>query len=257
MCGAPAIDSFLPVTFAFTPRPIETLRHGPLKGPTLAAVVLLVWLGGALYCSGYEALSSGFDNWPGSLVWSAYAVLPWLALFEWSKHDQGRSIVAHPLNLVALLMATAILSLALEAAVALITGERMTPLGLAMLRRLPAAGMSLILILWARPQSVAPEIPTLDSDSDLPSLAATIDWIAAADNYVELHIGDRTSMRRMKLSEAEALLAPSGFVRIHRRFLVNGARIAEVRGNGDRFVRLVDGVELPVGRRFSANLPAL
>ena len=90
----------------------------------------------------------------------------------------------------------------------------------------------------------------------LGSLAEAIDYVAAADNYVELHSNGRVTMRRMTLAEAERALAGQGFVRIHRRFLVNRSRIATVSGNGDKMVRLDGGAELPVGRRFAANLDA-
>ena len=50
----------------------------------------------------------------------------------------------------------------------------------------------------------------------------------------------------------------AGFVRIHRRFLVNRERIAAITGaNGDRVVKLVDGSELAIGRAFAANLSRL
>ena len=62
-------------------------------------------------------------------------------------------------------------------------------------------------------------------------------------------------MRRMTMRDAARALAGHGFVRIHRRFLVNRGRIAGIFGtNGDRVVKLGCGIELPVGRAFAANL---
>ena len=50
-------------------------------------------------------------------------------------------------------------------------------------------------------------------------------------------------------------LKSRGFVRIHRRYLVNRSRIDAVTGaNGDRRV-MVAGKALPVGSRFGATLP--
>ena len=217
----------------------------------LAAVGLAVWLAGAFYCSGYELFAKGVNNWPGCLIWSLFAVLPWFALFEWSKSRAGRLLTAAPVNLAALLVGTAVASLAMEAAVALAEGETATALPLAALRRLPAAGISFVLILWAR-QAVDEDVR--QADFTLAALAPTIDWVAAADNYVELHVGGRVTMRRMTLSEAEQVLCGRGFVRIHRRYLVNRQRIAAVRGNGEKVVRLADGAELPVGKRYAPNL---
>ena len=57
------------------------------------------------------------------------------------------------------------------------------------------------------------------------------------------------------MRDAERALGPRGFVRIHRRYLVNRGRIANILGtNGDRIVQLASGAELPVGRAFAANL---
>jgi hypothetical protein len=232
-------------------RPLERLRSHPLHGARLGAAVLVVWLIGALYCSGYEALASGIDNWPGSLWWSAAAVLPWLALFEWSKSHAGRRATASPVNLALVIVFTVAVSLALEYASDFATGGQTTPIALALMRRLPAAGVALVLILWARS---AATVEADQADESLAAMAGSIDWIAAADNYVELHIRGRVNMRRMTMREAEKALAGRGFVRIHRRYLVNGRRIEAVTGNGDQIVRLSSGAELPVGRRYAANL---
>jgi hypothetical protein len=229
---------------------LDRLRTKPLRGQALAAAVVVVWVLGAIYCSGYEALSSGLDNWPGSLGWSAAAVLPWLALFEWSKSAWGRRLTRRPAALALALVGTAAGSLLLEFGANALAGSAQTPLALALMRRLPAIGASLLLIVWAR-GALADDG---EADSSLEAIAASIDWLAAADNYIELNIGGRIVMRRMTLREAERALAGRGFVRIHRRYLVNGRRIAAVTGNGDQRVRLAGGAELPVGRRFAANL---
>jgi hypothetical protein len=231
---------------------LEQSRTMPLRGGRLIGVTVAVWVTGAAYCSGYEKLLSGLDNWPGSLLWSAVAVLPWLALFEWSKTELGRSLAGSPLRLMLALVATAALSLTLEAAVDALSGSSMASLALSILRRLPAAGLCIVLVLWSRAglrtQSAAVE------DENLSAIAASIDWVGAADNYVELHIGGRTVTRRMTMREAERALAPHGFVRIHRRFLVNRRRIENLGSNGEREITLADGGRLPIGRAFAANL---
>ena len=229
---------------------LERLRTAPLRGMPLAGLVLAVWVAGALYCSGYEALSTGYDNWPGSLIWSAAAVLPWLALFEWSKSSAGRRVLSRWSALAAVLVGTAAASLLLEYAANAVAGDGQTPILLALMRRLPAIGISIVLVLWA--QAAGPA--AYDPDPELDALASSIDWLSAADNYVELRMGGRVVMRRMTMREAERALARRGFVRIHRRYLVNRSRIVEVRGNGDKAVRLQGGTELPVGSRYASNL---
>ena len=231
---------------------IERLRSEPLRGPALIAAILIVWVAGAAYCSGYEALRSGVDNWPGSLLWSAAAVLPWLALFEWSKTVAGRRTTRLPLRLAIALVATAAASLGIEFEIDALSGGQMATLALSLLRRLPAAGACLLLILWSRAGLAADRAAA--GDDSLSAMAQSIDWVSAADNYVELHIAGRTMMRRMTMRQAEQTLAAHGFIRIHRRFLVNRARIDRCAGDGERVIRLAGGGELPVGRAFAANL---
>ena len=234
---------------------LDQLRREPLRGGYLVAAVLIVWLAGALYCSGYERLLSGIDNWPGSLLWSAIAILPWLALFEWSKTETGARCAATAGKLFLLLVGTAIASVLLELAMDWLTGSRSSPIALIMLRRLPGIGVCVLLLLWSRGIAHRHGVPA--PAPDLAGLAASIDWIRAADNYVELHLGDRVVMRRITMREAQAALAVHGFVRIHRSYLVNTARVAAVTSNGERMVRLRNGAELPVGRRYAANLHRL
>jgi hypothetical protein len=231
---------------------LERFRTEPLRGPYLWAVALLVWLAGALYCSGYERLLSGLDNWPGSLIWSAVAVLPWLALFEWSKSGAGAHLLSSPARIAAAIGATAVASIVLGRLIPYADGP-WTPVALSALRRLPAAGVSLLLILWSRSR-LQPVQRRAKVEPSLASLAPSISWIEAADNYVELHVGDRTVMRRMTMRDAEGALAARGFVRIHRRFLVNRRCIEGIVGsNGDTRVRIA-GTELPVGRSYLSRL---
>jgi hypothetical protein len=229
---------------------IEQARTAPLPLGAVAATALVVWLAGAIYCSGYEMLLTGLDNWPGSLWWSAVAVLPWFALFEWSKSERGRRLTRRAPMLAMWLVATAFVSLLLEYLANALLGAGPTPVALAIIRRLPAIGASLLLITWAR-SARAEEAAT---DQSLPELASSIDWLAAADNYVELHIGGHVVMRRMTMREAEKALGGRGFVRIHRRYLVNRQRVIAVVGNGSKRLRLHGGTELPVGQRYAANL---
>ena len=225
----------------------------PLRGAALVAAALAVWLLGALYCSGYERLASGLDNWPASLIWSAVAVMPWFALLEWAKRPAGRAATRTPARLGAVLVAVAAASILAELAVNAIEGDPSAPLALLLMRRLPAIAATLLLIALsrrtgngARADRAVPE--------ELVAIAPTIDWVEAADNYVALRVDGRTAMRRMTMREAEQALAAHGFVRIHRRFLVNVSRVAALRGNGKAYVRLTDGTELPVGQAFRDNL---
>ena len=257
MSGAPGRLSLADMSASQTIRPFGSAIAKPLKGSALAAAGLIVWLTGAAYCHGYERLLTGAHEWPNSLIWSAFAVMPWFALFEWSKSERGRNWVANPGRLLLILIAIASLSLLLELGWNTAVGHSGSPLALSMMRRLPAIGASLALILWAA-ASHRRRLDDLfvgaDASSDLLEFGDSIDWIEAADNYVELHLDGRVLLRRMTMREAERQLAGAGFVRIHRRFLINRSKlIGFIGSNGDRRVR-VAGAELPVGSRYASRL---
>jgi hypothetical protein len=241
-------------------RPVSVTKRlsEPLRGGALLAAALVVWTAGAAYCHGYQRLLSSGAEWPGSFLWSAVAVLPWLALFEWSKRRTGEQLSSSPGLLLIALAATAAASLLVESAADVLTGSRSAPIALNLLRRLPAIGASLVLILWAgaiRGKRLQ-DAERHASAEGLLDLAPSIDWIAAADNYVELHIGQRVVLMRMTMRSAERALQPLGFVRIHRRFLINRRRVESiVRTNGDRRIRIAD-TELPISRSYLSRLGA-
>lgn len=85
-----------------------------------------------------------------------------------------------------------------------------------------------------------------------------IDWIEAADYYVELHVGAHGYLHRESLARLEPRLEAAGFVRIHRARMVNGARIRELCGHGRSLrVVLASGVALEVARRCQARVRAV
>jgi two-component system LytT family response regulator len=230
----------------------------PIRGGALVICALAVWLAGASYCHGYQYFLTGQEagSWSGSLTWSAIAVVPWFALFEWSKEPQGLEATRRPATLAALVLAIAAFSISLEYLVDFCVGDVTDRFGLLVMRRLPAIGVSVLLITLTRRAVL--RRPVNPATVELGTIAKAIDWIEAADNYVELHVGGRTVMRRMTMRDAEQALRGRGFVRIHRRFLINRDRIATIAGtNGDRVVRLADGTELSVGRAFAPNLSRL
>ena len=232
----------------------ERFFQEPLQGPALVGCSVIVWLGGATYCHGYERLLTGADQWGGSLIWSAAAVLPWFALFEFSKQPAGAEVTRRPLILLSLVLGIAAFSILLEYLINWSLDAITDGIGLLIMRRLPAIGIALMLIALARKAVMRHRASP--NEVAIGNLAEAIDYVAAADNYIELHSGGRVTMRRMTLAEAERALAGLGFVRIHRRFLVNRERICAVRGNGEKIVQLTDGAELPVGKRFATNLLA-
>src|SRR5215210_5982402 len=122
------------------------LFQQPLQGPPLVGSGLVVWLAGAAYCHGYESLLTGVEEWRGSLIWSAVAVLPWFALFEWSKQPAGAEATRRPATLIGLVAGIAVLSILLEYAINWCLGDLTDRVGLLVMRRLPAIGATLLLI---------------------------------------------------------------------------------------------------------------
>jgi two-component system LytT family response regulator len=88
---------------------------------------------------------------------------------------------------------------------------------------------------------------------------ADVDWVEAMDNYVRLHVGRDVHMMRETLSNLEARLAGTTFLRIHRSSIVNIDRIREVQPwfAGDYVVILNDGTKLTTGRRYRAAVQGL
>jgi two-component system LytT family response regulator len=83
-----------------------------------------------------------------------------------------------------------------------------------------------------------------------------IDWIEAAGNYLNLHVGKTGFMLRGRVSELEKKLDPEQFFRIHRSTLVNMDRVKEFQPlfKGEGVVVLKDGTKLLASRRCSQRL---
>ena len=88
--------------------------------------------------------------------------------------------------------------------------------------------------------------------------AEDVEWIEAAGNYVRLHEAGRTHLARVALKELEARLDPDRFVRIHRSTIINLDAVESLRpsSHGDLTVRMRDGAELRLSRRYRDRLPA-
>ena len=86
-----------------------------------------------------------------------------------------------------------------------------------------------------------------------------IDWIGAADYYVELHAGGKAHLLREPMARLEEKLDPKRFLRIHRSAIINVDRVREVRTSplGERFVLLADGTKLKLSRSRRDKLQVL
>jgi two-component system LytT family response regulator len=83
-----------------------------------------------------------------------------------------------------------------------------------------------------------------------------IEWISAAGDYSELHVGGATHLLREPLSVLLSRLPAHLFCRIHRSFVVNLSRVSGFKRlrNQDLLVRLKGRTVLRASRTFSDEL---
>lgn len=87
----------------------------------------------------------------------------------------------------------------------------------------------------------------------------SIDWIGAAGDYAEIHSGRGAHLIEDSLTSLAQRLPAEQFARIHRGALIRIDRVREIApiGRGDARIRLVNGAELRLSRRYRGNLTAL
>ncbi|MDP2232573.1 MAG: LytTR family DNA-binding domain-containing protein [Actinomycetota bacterium] len=83
-------------------------------------------------------------------------------------------------------------------------------------------------------------------------------YVMAKDDYSYLHTSQERYLSTISLAQLEARLEPSGFFRVHRRYLVNLAQVREVvpMYGGTLLLTLTDneGTQVPVSRRRVPSL---
>ena len=86
-----------------------------------------------------------------------------------------------------------------------------------------------------------------------------IDWIEAADNYVNLHVGGESHLHRETMSALERRLSAGKFIRISRSTIVNIERIKELQPlfHGEYAVILRNGTRLTLSRSHREKLDRL
>jgi two-component system LytT family response regulator len=86
-----------------------------------------------------------------------------------------------------------------------------------------------------------------------------IDWIGAAENYVELHVGTAVHLLAVALSALERSLDPALFVRVHRSTIVRKDRVRELRalGRGEYELVLASGDIVRSSRTYHDAVKAI
>jgi DNA-binding LytR/AlgR family response regulator len=110
------------------------------------------------------------------------------------------------------------------------------------------------------PAPIAPATFDIQDGARLIRVAITeILAVRSAGNYVEFVLADgRRPLMRSSLSAVSEQLADQGFVRSHKSWLVNKARVTGLKpeGSGDYAIEL-GSLEVPLSRRFPDALAAL
>ena len=96
--------------------------------------------------------------------------------------------------------------------------------------------------------AAAPTFLVRTPQGDLLIRADEIDWVEAQGNYVALHMQDQAPLMRQTLAEMQTRLAAHGFIRTHRRALVNRQRMQAILTPdlGEPGVRLSSGQVAPL-----------
>lgn len=83
-----------------------------------------------------------------------------------------------------------------------------------------------------------------------------VDWIQAAENYVELHTGRTRHLLHVRIHTLEERLDAEMFMRIHRSFIVNLRHIKEIEpaAHGEYVLTLRSGVRLKSSRSYDQNI---
>jgi len=86
-----------------------------------------------------------------------------------------------------------------------------------------------------------------------------VDWLKAAENYVELHVGPACHLVEATMAEIAKRLDPARFVRIHRSVIVNAERIRTVQSasHSEYLVTLASGIQLRSGRTYREAMQRL
>ena len=109
------------------------------------------------------------------------------------------------------------------------------------------------LLATLRPAQAYPERLLLKQDGTVVVvLADDIDWIEAADNYVQVHARTGRYMAREPLKQIEAKLDPARFARAHRSAIVNLSRVRSLDplAAGENVLTLTTGTRVTLSRGY-------
>ncbi|QIK78628.1 LytTR family transcriptional regulator [Sphingomonas piscis] len=214
---------------------------------------LLLIPAGAIYCLAYELLFEPHAiDVLGSMIWAIATLSPWVAGVFLFQHRAATLPSRRSLIGLALLLGSVAYIASAGAALLLGSGAER-----AFFTRVPLLGVALLgAALYPLRRSDGEHADVVPSSSFPPVPPAEILFACAAGNYVELHTESRTVIWRQTMRNAERVLGRSGFVRVHRSYLVPWRKIdVLVRDRkGVVEVALQNGRRLPVSSRYAPVL---
>jgi DNA-binding LytR/AlgR family response regulator len=88
--------------------------------------------------------------------------------------------------------------------------------------------------------------------------ARDIEFLEAAENYVNLHVRGRVYPLRSTMAAIQERLDPARFIRVHRSYIVNLDFLERIESldSGDARLLLKDGSRIPCSRRYRNALRA-
>jgi two-component system, LytTR family, response regulator len=110
----------------------------------------------------------------------------------------------------------------------------------------------------AAPADYATRLAVRVDDGILVVRASDIDWIEADDDYVRIHVANRSRLVRDTMAELERSLDPKQFIRVHRSAIVNLDRVQAIKPlvNGRFILVLTTGQRIETSRARRSALSA-
>lgn len=116
-----------------------------------------------------------------------------------------------------------------------------------------------LLEIIAAPQNYLKRLAVRSAGKTIFLDVEDVDWIRAAENYVEVHVGRANHLLHVTMNTLEKSLDPGIFLRIHRSIIVNLGGIKEVQSgaHGEYLITLREGARLQSGRTYADRLKAI
>jgi len=109
------------------------------------------------------------------------------------------------------------------------------------------------------PGSYAERVAVRDGGNVHVIPVSKLDYVEAQDDYIAFRTEGKSLLKQQTLAEAESILNPAQFVRIHRSYILNIDRLSrlELYAKDSHAAILRDGSRLPVSRSGYARLSAV